>query len=41
MKDFYTKEELISTFKNRFENRHVIYDDIYLDSVLISKIIKK
>ena len=40
MKDFYTKEELISTFKNRFENRHVIYDDIYLDSVLISKIIK-
>ena len=40
MKDFYTKEELLSIFKNRFESRHVIYDDIYLDSVLIAKIIK-
>lgn len=40
MKDWYTKEELLSTFKNRFESRHVIYDDIYLDSVLIAKIIK-
>lgn len=41
MKELYTKEDLISTFKNRFENRHIIYDDIYLDTVLIAKIIKK
>ncbi len=40
MKDWYTKEELYPIFMGRLSARHIIYDDIYLDTDLICDIIR-